>query len=158
LTAATIREYAQDMDNEMLTKLVDKEMPEIGPMLEELQSAMRSIKNTIEPTLEILNEEKEVARSLPKNCKQYLMTKHNLQLSYCSYIMMYLMMKVEGHPTDNHPVVFKLAHIKQLFDKLQPLDEKMQKAIAQVLMTPPQENASSNEESAVEEDEDDNSA
>jgi hypothetical protein len=31
-------------------------------------------------------------------------------------------MKVEGKNVENHPVVFKLAHIKTLFEKLKPLD------------------------------------
>jgi len=56
--------------------------------------------------------------------------KHNLMLSYCSFMIFYLLLKVEGKPTDKHPVIYKLAHIKTLFEKLKPLDSKMSQAIA----------------------------
>jgi len=57
-------------------------------------------------------------------------------LSYCSFIIFYLLLKVEGKSTDKHPVIYKLAHIKTLFDKLKPLDEKMEKAIVAILSKP----------------------
>jgi len=57
--------------------------------------------------------------------RTYLEMKYNLMLSYSTYLNFYLLMKVEGMNIDNHPVIFKLAHIKSLFEKLKPLDEKM---------------------------------
>ena len=55
--------------------------------------------------------------------------KQNLMLSYCTFIIFYLMLKVEGKSTEKHPVVYKLAHIRTLMDKLRPIDTKMEKAI-----------------------------
>jgi hypothetical protein len=60
--------------------------------------------------------------------------KKNLLLSYCSFIVFYLLLKIEGEQTDSHQVVYKLAHIRTLFDKLKPLDAKMEKAVAALLM------------------------
>lgn len=34
-------------------------------------------------------------------------------------------MKVEGLNVSSHPVIYKITHIKMLFEKLKPLDEKM---------------------------------
>ena len=34
-------------------------------------------------------------------------------------------MKLEGKPVENHPVIHKLTHIKTLFEKLKPLDQKL---------------------------------
>ena len=35
-------------------------------------------------------------------------------------------MKVEGKDVTDHPVLFRLTHTKNLLDKLQPLDAKLQ--------------------------------
>ena len=52
--------------------------------------------------------------------------KYNLLMSYCTFLSFYLLLKVEGKPVDNHPVIHKLTHIKTLFEKLKPLDSKLQ--------------------------------
>lgn len=131
LSAETVREYAKDMDPQMLEQLIEKQMPELNPMLFELRQATDELNSRIKPAMQILKAE---SRKFPKNCEKFLSMKHKLLLSYCSYIAFYLLMKLEGHPTDNHPVVFKLAHIKTLFDKLKPIEDKLQKAISVVLM------------------------
>lgn len=56
----------------------------------------------------------------------YLEMKYNLLMSYCTFLAFYLLLKVEGKPVENHPVVHKLTHIKTLFEKLKPLDQKLQ--------------------------------
>lgn len=55
----------------------------------------------------------------------YLELKYNLMMSYCTYLSFYLLMKLEGKDVNKHPVIYKLAHIKSLFEKLQPLDNKL---------------------------------
>lgn len=52
----------------------------------------------------------------------YLEMKYNLLLSYCTFLSFYLLMKLEGKEVTDHPVIFKLAHIKTLMEKLRPLD------------------------------------
>lgn len=56
----------------------------------------------------------------------YLEMKYNLLLSYCTFLSFYLLMKLEGKEVTDHPVIFKLAHIKTLMEKLRPLDQKLQ--------------------------------
>jgi len=56
----------------------------------------------------------------------YLEMKYNLLMSYCTFLSFYLLLKIEGKPVDNHPVIHKLTHIKTLFEKLKPLDQKLQ--------------------------------
>ena len=63
----------------------------------------------------------------------YLEMKYNLLMSYCTFLAFYLLMKVEGKNVENHPVVFKLAHIKTLFEKLKPLDKKLQYQIDKMI-------------------------
>lgn len=59
--------------------------------------------------------------------------KHNLLLSYSTFLVFYLMLKAEGRDVKNHPVVYKLAHIRTLLDKLRPIDEKINIEIAKVM-------------------------
>ena len=56
----------------------------------------------------------------------YLEMKYNLLISYTTFLAFYMLLKVEGKPVENHPVVEKLTHIKTLFEKLKPLDKKLQ--------------------------------
>ena len=56
----------------------------------------------------------------------YLEMKYNLLMSYCTFLAFYLLLKVEGKPVENHPVVNELTHIKTLFEKLKPVDQKLQ--------------------------------
>ena len=60
-----------------------------------------------------------------KNGMTYLEMKYNLLLSYCTFLSFYLLMKLEGKEVSDHPVIFKLAHIKTLIEKLRPLDQKL---------------------------------
>ena len=55
----------------------------------------------------------------------YLEMKYNLLMSYCTFLAFYLLLKIEGKSVENHPVVHKLTHIKTLFEKLKPLDQKL---------------------------------
>lgn len=54
--------------------------------------------------------------------------KHNLLLSYCTYLSFYLLLKSEGKTSSTireHPVIFKITSLKTLIDSLQPIDEKV---------------------------------
>ena len=59
--------------------------------------------------------------------------KHNLLLSYSTFLIFYLMLKAEGRDVKNHPVVYKLAHMKTLLEKLKPIDEKVDIEVSKVL-------------------------
>ena len=118
LTSKQLQEYAKDMDPKLLQQMIERDSPELNPMLQELQQSINYIHNFLKPSIEKL-------QSGPKNLKQYLHMQHNLMLSYCSFMIFYLLLKVEGKSTEKHPVIYKLAHIKTLFEKMKPLDEKV---------------------------------
>jgi len=54
-------------------------------------------------------------------------------LSFCTFLTFYLLLKVEDQNAEEHPVVYKLAHFKTLFEKLKHIDQKMEPQIQYVL-------------------------
>ena len=63
--------------------------------------------------------------------------RYNLLLSYCTLLNFYILMKMENQTgktaIKNHPVIYKLAYIKTLIEKLKPLDIKLQYQIDKML-------------------------
>lgn len=80
----------------------------------------------------------EKANDLRKNYKtiiNYVEMKHNLLLSYSTYLSFYLLLKIEGKSVKDHPVLFKLTHIKTLLDNLGALDSKIQSKLQKLMRT-----------------------
>ena len=115
------------MDPVLLQQMIEQDSPELAPMLAELSETMNTIETTIKPVLEKLQNTTLRKNSFlrSKNGRSYLQMKHNLLLSYSTFLIFYLLLKVEGREIKNHPVVYKLAHIKTLFQKLKPVDDKI---------------------------------
>jgi len=63
---------------------------------------------------------------MPAAGMSYLEMKYNLMMSYCTFLSFYILLKCDGKDVTDHPVLHKLAHIRALFDKLKPLDSKLQ--------------------------------
>lgn len=58
-------------------------------------------------------------------------------MSYSTYLTFYALTKVDGQREvlkQQHPVLFKLAHIKQLLDQLEPIDNKIEQKVKHVMM------------------------
>lgn len=103
----------------------------------------------------------------------YLELKYNLMITYCQMLTFYLLLKSEGTSTaelERHPVFDRLLWLKSIFEKLKPLDTKLQYQIqkmtqvatgqAQALKYKPnldqmQASSSENEESDAKSDEKD---
>jgi hypothetical protein len=123
------------MDPVLLQQMIEQDSPELAPMLAELSETMTMIETTIKPVLEKLKSTTLRKNSFlrSKNGRSYLQMKHNLLLSYSTFLIFYLLLKVEGREIKNHPVVYKLAHIKTLFQKLKPVDDKIKVEVERIL-------------------------
>ncbi|KAF5768794.1 putative sas10 domain-containing protein [Helianthus annuus] len=131
---ATVGHDAQDeTDTEVVTKdpnalskeeqmdVVYNSAPELVGLLSELSEAVDQLETKIDP---IISKLKEV-KSINKNGVQYMEVKKQLLLSYCQAISFYLLLKSEGHPVRDHPVLARIVEIKNLLDKMKTLDENL---------------------------------
>ena len=111
------------MNPELVRKIIESDSPELKGLLEEFKEALSQANDKLLPFLTAARtgQIKQTASGM-----SYLEMKYNLLMSYCTFLAFYLLLKVEGKPVDNHPVIHKLTHIKTLFEKLKPLDQKLQ--------------------------------
>ena len=63
----------------------------------------------------------------------YLEVKHLLLLHYCLHLLFYLLLRAEGRPVADHPVIARLVEIRAFMDRLRPLDKRMQYQVDKLL-------------------------
>lgn len=64
----------------------------------------------------------------------YLEAKHLLLLHYCINIVFYLLLKAEGRPVRDHPVIPRLLELRAYLEKIRPIDKKLQYQMDKLLM------------------------
>lgn len=64
----------------------------------------------------------------------YLEAKHLLLLHYCINIVFYLLLKAEGRPVRDHPVIARLLELRAYLEKIRPIDKKLQYQMEKLLM------------------------
>lgn len=64
----------------------------------------------------------------------YLEAKHLLLLNYCMCIVFYLLLKAEGRPVREHPVIVRLVELRAYLEKIRPIDRKLQYQMDKLLL------------------------
>lgn len=64
----------------------------------------------------------------------YLEAKHLLLLHYCINIVFYLLLKAEGRPVRDHPVIARLLELRAYLEKIRPIDKKLQYQMEKMLL------------------------
>ena len=64
----------------------------------------------------------------------YLEAKHLLLLNYCMCIVFYLLLKAEGRPVREHPVIVRLVELRAYLEKIRPIDRKLQYQMDKMLL------------------------
>ncbi|KAL6976153.1 hypothetical protein U1Q18_024944 [Sarracenia purpurea var. burkii] len=95
--------------------------PELVGLLSELNDALKELEDKVNP---LLSKVKEGGNTM-KGDMHYLEVKQLLLLAYCQAITFYLLLKSEGHPIRDHPVIGRLVEIKNLLDKITQLDANL---------------------------------
>lgn len=110
--------------NEVVSKeLLEQDSPELQELLTEFKETLEAASEKIQPLLV-----KAKQGLIPSTAAgiSYLEMKYNLMISYCSFLTFFLLLKIEGKDVKSHPVIDRLIYIKTLFEKLKPLDQKLQ--------------------------------
>nr|XP_009783262.1 PREDICTED: uncharacterized protein LOC104231894 [Nicotiana sylvestris] len=118
-TGTAYEEVQKDLN--ALTKeeqmdVVYSSAPELVGLLSELSEALEQLDNKVNPILNKINGENMI-----KGGMHYIEVKKLLLLSYCQAITFYLLLKSEGQPVRDHPVISRLVEIKNLLNKVTTL-------------------------------------
>ncbi|KAK4370355.1 hypothetical protein RND71_009830 [Anisodus tanguticus] len=122
-TGTAYEEVQKDLN--ALTKeeqmdVVYSSAPELVGLLSELGEALEELDNKVNPPLNTINGENMI-----KGGMHYIEVKKLLLLSYCQAITFYLLLKSEGQPVRDHPVISRLVEIKNLLNKMKELDRNL---------------------------------
>ncbi|XP_054793136.1 protein THALLO [Prosopis cineraria] len=100
--------------------VLNRSYPELVFWLSELNDAHDQLECNIKPLLSKVKDGKIATEGV-----SYFELKKVLLLLYCQAITFYLLIKSEGKPVHEHPVMARLEEIKKLLDRIEKLDAKL---------------------------------
>ncbi|KAL1191204.1 Protein THALLO [Cardamine amara subsp. amara] len=116
-----IKKDINSLSKEEQMDVVYSSAPEIVGLLSELNDSVKELESKINPIMSKLKEGK-----IPLNGgTRYLEVKQLLLLTYCQSITFYLLLKSEGQPIRDHPILARLVDIKSLLDKIKEIDGEL---------------------------------
>lgn len=124
-----VKKDVSALSKEEQMNVVMSDAPELVGLLTELRESSSELHNKIEP---LLVKVKECSNG-NKGGLRFLEAKRILLLSYVQSILFYLLMKSEGRSVRDHPIIARLVEIRTLLQKLQPIEDKLQSQIEQLL-------------------------
>lgn len=107
----TVEEVKKDLDSltrEEKLAAVMSEAPELVSLLGELREGLREITEKVQPVLKAVKDGKYATQ----DGISYLEAKHLLLLTYCQNIVFYLLLKAEGRPVRDHPVITRMVELR----------------------------------------------
>jgi len=116
--------------------LLEKESPEVIKLLEEYKTYLAEVTKVSKPLHEMIHS-KKVTSAEERNLLAFLETKAQLLLSYCMHVSFYLLLKAEGKPVANHPVIDRLVELRVYIEKLWPLEQKLQYSLNKLIAQGP---------------------
>ncbi|KAI6695992.1 hypothetical protein NL676_023702 [Syzygium grande] len=129
---AAFEEVKKDLNalsKEEQMDVVYSSAPELVGLLSELNDSVEELESRINPLLSKVKKRE----STMKGGSRYLEVKQTLLLAYCQAITFYLLLKSEGQPVRDHPVIARLVEIKSLLEKMKQLDENLPSHLEEIL-------------------------
>jgi len=110
-------------------QLVQNESPELVALLTDFKAKLQDLKTNVQPLLTEV-----VKKNLPTSEGISLLeTKFHLLLNYCMNVGFYMLLKAEGKPVQEHPVITQLVKLRLLLEKLSPVDQKLRYQVQKLL-------------------------
>ncbi|WOH02447.1 hypothetical protein DCAR_0521836 [Daucus carota subsp. sativus] len=131
-TGTTFEKVNKDLNaltTEEQMDVVYSAAPELVGLLTELSDASEQLENIVNPLITKVRK----GNIANKGGLKFLELKQVLLLSYCQAITFYLLLKSEGQPVRDHPVIERLVEIKSLLEKMKKLDENLPTELEDIL-------------------------
>jgi U3 small nucleolar RNA-associated protein 3 len=117
------------LDDEARAAAVRQDALELGALVAELRTTLGEVRGRLGPLLqEVRKGELATSEGI-----SYLEAKHTLLVHYAAAIVFYLLLKAEGRPVKDHPVVARLVEIRAYLEKVRPIDKRLQYQIEKLL-------------------------
>ncbi|KAJ8359325.1 hypothetical protein SKAU_G00158500 [Synaphobranchus kaupii] len=111
----------EKMSHKEKLKLLKKESPELLELIQDFKAKLAELRDEIQPLLEMVSD----GRIPEGKGADYLRTKQQLYLNYCTNISFYLVLKAKRVPAQNHPVIERLVSYRNLINDLGEVDARL---------------------------------
>jgi U3 small nucleolar RNA-associated protein 3 len=127
--AAGKKVEAVPRDDDARAAAVRQDALELSALVSELRSILGEVRGRLGPLLrEVRSGELATAEGV-----SYLEAKHTLLVHYAASIVFYLLLKAEGRPVRDHPVIKRLVEVRAYLEKVRPIDKRLQYQIEKLL-------------------------
>lgn len=110
-----------DLSHREKVQMFRKDSPEFDGLVQDFELRLQESQSILEPILEYFN--KQNLTTLP--IIEFVTTKNNLILTYCSNVAFYLVLKAKRVAIKNHPLVKRLVQMRQLLIQLEEKYERL---------------------------------
>ncbi|XP_068665221.1 protein THALLO isoform X2 [Aristolochia californica] len=104
--------------------------PEVVGLLMELKDTLHELENKVDP---LISEAKEDKYAHKGEGMRYIEVKQLLLMVYCQAISFYLLLKSEGLPVCDHPILARLVEINHMLKKMKQIDGSLPLQIDDIL-------------------------
>lgn len=116
--------------DETLRAAVLADAPELLALLPDLTSSLADVRKRTAPLLAELRATPDL---VTRDGMSYLDAKHLLLLMYSIHILFYILLKLDGQPVREHPVMQRLLAAKTYLEKLKGLDKRLRHQVEKLL-------------------------
>lgn len=129
-TKTHLKSDLSDLSHRQKVQLFKKDSPEFEGLVQDFQQHLEESESLLEPILAYAK-----ANQLPPlPIFDFVATKNNLTLAYCSNVSFYLVLKAQRTSIKNHPLVKRLVQMRQLLQQLQERYDRVVKPQLQKLL------------------------
>ncbi|XP_042364561.1 something about silencing protein 10 [Plectropomus leopardus] len=111
----------KQMSQKEKMKLLKKESPELLELIQDFKTKLNELKDELRPLAQMVKD----GKIPPGKGADYLKTKQQLYLNYCTNISFYLVLKAKRIPVHNHPVIERLLTYRNLINELSSVDARL---------------------------------
>ncbi|XP_056261242.1 something about silencing protein 10 [Seriola aureovittata] len=111
----------KQMSQKEKMKLLKKESPELLELIQDFKAKLSELKDELQPLMQMVKD----GKIPPGKGADYLKTKQQLYLNYCTNISFYLVLKAKRIPAHNHPVIERLLTYRNLINELGAVDARL---------------------------------